>query len=431
MDPVLQFLIGVAGFLLAGVLSEILFEKTKIPDALWLIILGILIGPVLNRIDEGIVYWLLDYFAALTLIVVLFEGGRRLSILSLKSSVGSAVGLSIATFILSVSTVSLASWIGAMPIIGVFDDWSWPKALMLGSIVGGSSSIILMPTFQFAKVKEKITNLVSVESAITDALSILGAIIFLKLAKRGMATTEIGEPFILLGQNLGLGLGLGVVGGLIGVLLLPFKKGKYAYAVTLAALILFYVGVTNVNGNGALAVLVLSIMMGNAKLIGKLFKIGGERSISTDVNFLHEQLSFVFKTFFFIIIGFLIRPPFPPIFFGFFIAVVLIITRELACKFLLKNSALNKVERALVSISVPRGLAAGVLATLPLTQNLSGITKSLASTVFSVVIFTVIYFSARFALMNRRAEIKESSPPETPTPEEHGNHFPISEEPSK
>jgi cell volume regulation protein A len=402
MDNVLQFLSGIAVLLLAGMISELLFEKTKIPDAVWLILLGLLAGPVFQILDMWIVEWLLEYFAALTLIIVLFEGGRRLSIFELRKSVGNAFALALGTFFVSTIAVALFTWVGALSPIGLFSDWNWAKAFMVGSIVGGSSSIIIMPTFQFAKIKEKLTNMVSVESAITDAFCIVGAIIFLNIAKKSSAPSEDSEAVVLLTQNLGLGVGLGLVAGLIGILFLPFKQGKYAYPITFAGLLLFYVGVTHVNGNGALAILVLAIMMGNAGLIGKLFKLNGERRISNDVDVLHGQLSFVFKTFFFVLIGFLIRPPFTPIFFGLAIAVLLILARHITVKLIVMKSTLERLEKKLLQVCGPRGLAAGVLATLPLSEGLTGV-ENLATVIFSTIGFTVLYFSVQFAIINRSA----------------------------
>lgn len=408
MDSVSIFLVGVAGLLLAGVLSEVLFERTRVPDAIWLILLGIVIGPVFNLIDKEMVFWVLQYFAALTLIVILFEGGRKLSLMGVRENLSSSLLLAVSTFSISCLAVALASWIGALSFVGLFTNWSWTHALMLGSIVGGSSSIILMPTLQFSKVKSNLTNTLSLESSITDAFCILGAIIFLNMTK-SQSVSVIDGSLTILSQSLGLGLGLGLMGGVVALILLPFKKGKYAYTLAFSFLVLFYVAVTQVGGNGAIAILIVAIMMGNAPAISRLFKLGGYRVISEDVDFLHQQLSFIFKTFFFILIGFFLRPPLLPILLGFIFALILILAREGVCRLILRKSSFPENEKKLIFISSPRGLAAGVLASLPLAQNIPGIDRNFTSLVFSVIIFTTLYFAVRFSLLNRNGELQEKT----------------------
>jgi hypothetical protein len=46
MDPVAIFLLTIAAIFLIGVLGEIVFEKTGVPDVVWLIAVGVLLGPV-------------------------------------------------------------------------------------------------------------------------------------------------------------------------------------------------------------------------------------------------------------------------------------------------------------------------------------------------------------------------------------------------
>ena len=69
---------GVVIFL--GVAGEAFFKKTGIPDVAFLMILGVIIGPVLGIIQAEAVIQVVPYFAALALIIIMFDGGLNLDI---------------------------------------------------------------------------------------------------------------------------------------------------------------------------------------------------------------------------------------------------------------------------------------------------------------------------------------------------------------
>ena len=69
---------GVVIFL--GVAGEAFFKKTGIPDVAFLMILGVIIGPVLGIIQPEAVIQIVPYFAAVALIIIMFDGGLNLDI---------------------------------------------------------------------------------------------------------------------------------------------------------------------------------------------------------------------------------------------------------------------------------------------------------------------------------------------------------------
>lgn len=82
----LIFLIFIAGIFLLGFLGNLFFKKTKVSDILILILLGLLIGPIFNIIPESIIFTLRNYttiFAAVALIVLIFDGGLYLNFIKL------------------------------------------------------------------------------------------------------------------------------------------------------------------------------------------------------------------------------------------------------------------------------------------------------------------------------------------------------------
>ena len=61
-----------------GFLSTLMFEKTRIPDVLVLIALGIVVGPVTGILSATELAGITPVFGALALTLILFDGGLDL-----------------------------------------------------------------------------------------------------------------------------------------------------------------------------------------------------------------------------------------------------------------------------------------------------------------------------------------------------------------
>ena len=73
-------LLAASVVIILGVLGEAFFKKTGIPDIAFLMVLGIVIGPILGIIQPAAVIEIVPYFAAIALIIIMFDGGYNLHI---------------------------------------------------------------------------------------------------------------------------------------------------------------------------------------------------------------------------------------------------------------------------------------------------------------------------------------------------------------
>jgi len=401
MDQEDQFIIAVIAFFASGMASEILFRRTQIPDGLWLILIGIVAGPIFGWVDANRLSLLLPYFAPVALIVILFDGGSKLRLGSLRSTVGRSTLLALATFTASTLIVALASWAGVL-FGGLLPEWTWTKALTLGCILGGSSSIVIMPTMQLAKVNDTAANLVSMESAITDALCIVGTSLVITLAlnmhSNGLDTTQITKLF---SQTIGVGFIAGALSGVLWLIILPFLKGPYNYPTTIMFLFLLYLLTKNLGGSPAFAVLLFSIIVGNSRFLGKVLRFKGQRDLDHDLKTMHSQISFLVKTFFFILIGVMFNFSIASLVMAVLLTGLIALIRFPAVSLALKGSEFDERTQKLAKICLPRGLAAGVLATMPLQMGIEG-TERLSEIVFTVVSFSCVTFAVLFYLERRK-----------------------------
>lgn len=400
MPPVTLFLVCLAAIFLIGTFGEVVFTRTKVPDVIWLILAGILIGPVLNLVSRAQLLSVAPYFSALTLVFVLFEGGCRLDLVQLYRATPRSVLLSVLNFLFSTAAVMLCSRlmveVGLLPVA-----WTWHQELLTGAIVGGTSPIVIMSAIARIKVPVEAANLTSLESALSDVLCIV-TVTFLVGLFQGAA--EVGTPWGALTRSLGLGIVLGTAGGALWLLTLNWlDQNEHAYPITLSALLILYVLVEGAGGSGALGVLSFAVVVGNAGHIGRIVKLDAQLGLDDDVRGFHSQMVFMVKSFFFTFVGAMLGPPWSLALAGALLAAVLLVARYPGSWFSMLKSPLDKMQRRLVFMTVPRGVAAGVLATMPVAAGIPE-TQQLPPVIFACVFGTILIFAAGFPLALREPD---------------------------
>ena len=88
------------------------------------------------------------------------------------------------------------------------------------------------------------------------------------------------------------------------------------------------------------------------------------------------------------------------VFFGVFLAFIFLGVRGIAVKISTLKSHLNR-EQTLMTIMLPRGLAAAVLASLPLTVGVPG-SQAFPEIVFLVILTTIIICTVGIAILKRK-----------------------------
>ena len=76
--PVILLAAGIVIFM--GVIGEAFFKKTGIPDVAFLMMLGVVLGPLLGIIRPDAVTLVVPYFAGVALIIIMFDGGLNLDL---------------------------------------------------------------------------------------------------------------------------------------------------------------------------------------------------------------------------------------------------------------------------------------------------------------------------------------------------------------
>lgn len=403
MDPVVVTLLVIAGLLLLGALGEFVFARTGVPDVVWLVAAGILAGPVSDLVSPAFFTPGIPFFGAIALTVILSSGAFRLRLAEVAAAAPRGILLGVLGFAFSLMAICIFFWLAtALGFVRAAPPLLW---LMAGAIVGGTSSVIIMPTVAKGSVPAPVARMLEVESAATDALSIVVAMVIVDLLVSGVA--DISRPFVALGRELGEGIGLGLIGAALLVPLIPPLRDKpHGYTLFLGSMIALYAITSWLGGSGAMAVLTSSLLLGNAaSIVPRLFP-GAQGQVFTASQttlVMQDQMSFLIKSFFFFLIGLMFPTDLRQIALAGVAALFLFLFRIPAVMLSTKGAGLGKKGFWLLNVAMPRGLAAGVLATLPLHRGIEGV-ENLASAVFALIVFSVLFFAAGFSVVSRFAE---------------------------
>lgn len=343
------------------------FRRTNIPDVLVLMLVGIAIGPVLGIVTPEDFGKVGSLIATIALVVILFEGGTTLNLSVLGKSLGTTGLLAVASFVLT--AVIIAS-------IGFFTLGLSPlAAIILGVTLGNTSSAVVIPMVSSLRLSEKPATVLVLESALTDVLSIVGVFALLQIHTQGGV-----EPGRLVGSVLAsliFAAAIGVLGG-IGWLLVLGKARDFPNTIssTLAYVFIVY-GLTEILGfSGAIAALALGVSLTNFQKFN-LYRIPNvDKNIvplnETDLAFYSEAV-FLLKTYFFVYLGISIHFTDALLAVTAISMVLMVYAMRLGLtRFIFRGPDYSLRDAAMTSMMSPKGLAAAVLATLPLQYGIAG-----------------------------------------------------------
>ncbi len=361
------------------------FRKTNIPDVLVLMLVGILIGPIFGIITPDDFGKVGPVIATIALVVILFEGGTSLRLEALGNSLKTTGVLALSCFILTAAIIA--------GIAVVWLQLAWLPAVMLGVILAGTSSAVVIPMVNALHLTEKSSTVLVLESALTDVLCIVGVFALLQIFTQGGV-----EPGHLIGSVLAalvFAAVIGVLGG-IGWMLVLGKIRDFPNTIssTLAYVFIVY-GVTEFLGfSGAIAALSLGITLTNFDKYGaRYFKTLSAQKIvplnDVDLTFYSEAV-FLLKTYFFVYLGISIHfqsielAQAAIVMVGLVFLMRLVLTRQIY-----RTPDFGLRDSAITSMMVPKGLAAAVLASLPLQSGVPG-AEIIRDTTYMVVLFSIV-----------------------------------------
>jgi cell volume regulation protein A len=367
-----QVLLVTGVLLLAGIFASKFAVRLGLPVLILFILVGMLAG------EEGLGgivfdnYTLAHGIGTVALCVILFDGGLRTPLPSLKSAWKPA-GL-LAT--LGVLFTSLMTGVAAAWIL----DLTWLEGILLGSIVGSTDAAAVFSILRSKglHLNQRLSATLEVESGSNDPMAIFLTVGVLEIL---LGKLTPGPQLLgLFGLQMGVGLAVGLLVGWLAVRLINRIRldaaGLYPVLTGVCGLLAFGLAAL-FGGSGFLSVYVAGIWVGNSRII---FQRG--------TLLFHDGIAWISQMAMFVVLGLL---SYPSELFNVAIpslciaAVLILVARPIAVIPLLLPFKFNLREVVFVSWVGLKGAVPVILATYPLLFGLP-----IGSLMFNVVFFIVL-----------------------------------------
>ena len=298
-----KILILISSTLILCYVSGLFYTKTKIPDIIWALGFGILLGPILGVFDKELFLALSPIMSTAALIIILFEAGINVDIVLLMKTLAKSTILSITTIFTVIITV------GCLVTIIMPQNFTLLQGMLLGTMIGSPCTIACFGVL--GGLEKQISNIgntriiLMMESVIADPISIISAISLIRMIMMPNVSTVDSLKTIFFTFVFSIGFGF-IIGLLWAEVLHKLRGRPLNYIMTLAVLFPTYILTERMigHGGGPIAVLIFSLVIANYNSLLKKIMVNSNVEIDRHIlREVHEEITFFIKSFFFVYIG--------------------------------------------------------------------------------------------------------------------------------
>ena len=398
-------IISLAALVFLAHLFSALFVKTRMPEVLPLMVLGIILGPVLNLVTQSDFGMVDQVFTRILLIVILFESGLGIKISQIKTTFAQTSKITLVSFIIVVAAVTFA----AKLILGL----NWIYAVILGSILGDNSFAIIIPLISKLNISQKIKTVLMMESTLNGVIAIIVTITLIDMAKiNSFAPSMIAAKII---YTFLISVAVGSAAAVFWTTVLnKIRKLQNSIFLTIAFVMVVYSVCESLGSDGSIGAFVFGIVAGNIRIIKKLgwlnflerytISVKGKSFNEVEKSFFSEVV-FILSTFFFVYIGISIRiTNFYSMLYGLFFTLIIFLARVPAVNYSLDKNV-SKLDCMVAAAMTPKGLVTAVLASLVAQSGIAG-GALLQDIIYSVIMFSIIFATGLAFLAEKGYAVK-------------------------
>ncbi|MCM2326173.1 MAG: cation:proton antiporter [Candidatus Woesearchaeota archaeon] len=361
--------------ILIGYIANIFSEKSKIPESLFMIIIGLLVGPVFGIVDPTNLKSVAGIFSVIAMIIVLIDSGLEFDISLIVKKMLHATIFTVIVNLLSTVGIGLA--------VHYLFGWNILHAMLLGVVSSGTTTVMVQTLLEGLKVNKDVKHLLILESIINDTTLIIISVSIISLIKQHSQT--LFDSALVTAKNFVVQLAIASVFAVISFIIwlelskrIPAHKKK-EYVFVLGLLFLQYGIVEFFGGSGVISVLFFSLLLGNLHPISKFLNLKEKyytkmhiRSLKS-IKVIQLDLSFFIKTFFFIFLGIITdlkAISLKVVLITLCLITIILLTRYIAARVMTRIDKKYKKDAFIISTMMPRGFVATLLAFLPFNEGI-------------------------------------------------------------
>ena len=294
-----------AALIFIGFFGEIFYKKAGVSEYIFLILIGIFLGPVLKIFPYSLIVQILPYVAQLTLAMIMLEIGLNIKLEDFLKEGKSAILRTI--FYVSISIIII------FYVFKFVFGWSDYSSFFLATIIGGETTTAVVPYLAKKLEDDRFFINVSLEAS-------LNSVVLIVLFTFGLNSYLASVPFSIVGFNsiitsiisqISIGVFIGFIGAIIWIEFAKrFWLEEFFYIATIGYTLALYAFISLANGSPILGVLTFGFVLLNNKDFAKIFRMQmNEQILDLQVNYVktfQKEITFFLRTYFFFLLGLVI-----------------------------------------------------------------------------------------------------------------------------
>jgi cell volume regulation protein A len=280
--------------LVAGLVARLLATLMRVPEIVFLLGLGALLGPsALDVLDVPLDSLGAQLVFTLGVSSILFYGGLNLS-LDILRKVWVSLGL---LSVLGVIVTAIVTGAAAALVFGL----PYEQGLLIGAVLSPTDPAILIPLFIGSRLRAKVAQTVVAESAFNDptgavlALAVAGALLSGQNSLTGPAGDFVGQ--------LALSTAGGVLAGVVLSAAISSRRTgiwrESSAIAVLAVVAMSYVSLDFAGGSGYLGAFLAGLIVGNMRMLG----LSMHDEHNRDLMITARSLADIVTIFVFVLVG--------------------------------------------------------------------------------------------------------------------------------
>ncbi|EMA55284.1 MULTISPECIES: cation:proton antiporter domain-containing protein [Halococcus] len=380
----------VAGIVALGIVSQVLGDRFRVPSIIFLLSVGLLLGPLSGFVlPERIVTvdtfgGALSAIVGLAVAIIVFEGAFHLRIEDLRQASSASFRL--------VTLGAAISLVGTATVVHYALATPWDIAFLIGALLVATGPTVISPILDVVPVRDRVGTALETEGIVNDVTAAVLAVVVFEVVVlgEGFGTVEIVAEFL---TKIGVGLlvGTAVAGALWYLLryvdLSPGNAPRNARLLVLAGALVAY-GLANswTSEAGIAAVATAGIIVGNLDI-----------PYEAEITEFKGDVTLIVLSFVFIALAALLNFQDLPLDLGGLavVVVVALVFRPLLVFLSTTGDRFTREERVFMSLVGPRGIIPASVATLFAVrlqaEGLDAAATTLVGTVFLVIFATVVF----------------------------------------
>ncbi|MBT3284576.1 hypothetical protein HN807_09275 [Candidatus Bathyarchaeota archaeon] len=324
-----RVLLLISSTLFLNYLGGMFYKRTKIPDIVWLLVFGMVLGPILKFFDAALFLDIFDLMLLVTVALFAFNMGLNFNIQHLLGNTARAFNMAIMSFLVTTITVGLALSV-VLP-----KYFNFVNGLLLGAMIGGMDGVSIRGLINSLGAESKEMGVsgafLKLESTLADPIKVVGVVTIIKMVTIAGAGPQSAARDILFSLTTAALIGIGA-GLTWGEFISRLGDRPLNYMLTIAALFPVYVFAEIISGGGGgpISAFLFGVVLMNYAFVTRSLNMKRRSRIDRrKIREYHDEISFLVKALFFVYLGLIVRLNPAYIAVGGFLTALIIVVRFL------------------------------------------------------------------------------------------------------